>query len=76
MKCVSKMDEEWLINTQYYSHNAKNDCILEERRKGIEIVEKSIFLLQGGTYGVIVTVIGNRHNDASSNPGQGCLYFT
>ena len=25
--------------------------------------------------GEIVTVIANRHNDPSSNPGRGCLYF-
>ena len=25
--------------------------------------------------GVMVTVIGNEHNDLSSNPGQGCFAF-
>ena len=30
----------------------------------------------GGTHGLMVISIGNRHDDPSSNPGRGCLCFT
>ena len=26
--------------------------------------------------GVMITILGNGHNDPSSNPGQGCIDFT
>ena len=29
-----------------------------------------------GTHGVMVIITGNRHDDTSSNPGQGFLHFT
>ena len=29
----------------------------------------------GGAHGIMVTVVGNGHNDPSSNPGQGSLHF-
>ena len=29
-----------------------------------------------GACGRMVTVVGNWYGDSSSNPGQGCLYFT
>ena len=29
-----------------------------------------------GVCGVMIIVIGNRHDDPSSNPRQGCLHFT
>ena len=35
-----------------------------------------IYVYNGGAYVVKVIVVGNEHNDLSSNPGQGCLHFT
>ena len=29
----------------------------------------------GGARSVIVTVVGKRHGDSSSNPERGCLHF-
>ena len=29
-----------------------------------------------GSHAVMVIIIGNEHNDSSSNPGRGCLHFT
>ena len=29
--------------------------------------------LYTGTHGVMLTVVGRRHGDLSSNPGQGCI---
>ena len=33
-------------------------------------------VIYGGTYAVIVIIIGNELDDPSSNPGKGCLQFT
>ena len=32
--------------------------------------------LLGGTCGVLVIIVGNEHDDMSSNPGQDWLHFT
>ena len=32
--------------------------------------------LKGGARGVMVTVVGNGHDDTSSNPGRDWLHFT
>ena len=32
--------------------------------------------MQGGAHGVMVSVVGNGHGDASSNPGRDWLHFT
>ena len=29
----------------------------------------------GGTFSVMVTMVGNGHSEPSSNPGQVCLHF-
>ena len=33
-------------------------------------------IIYGGAHGVMVIVIGNGHDDTSSNPGQDWLHFT
>ena len=32
--------------------------------------------IHGGACGVMVTVVGNGHDNLNSNPGLGCLHFT
>ena len=35
-----------------------------------------IYKMFRGVSDVMLTVVGNGYSDPSSNPGQGCLYFT
>ena len=35
-----------------------------------------MYLFNGGAHGVIVIVVGNGHDDTSSNSGQDWLHFT
>ena len=35
-----------------------------------------IWLVLGGAHGVMVIVVGNEHDDTSSNPGRYWLHFT
>ena len=40
------------------------------------VPQLNLIILMGGARGVMVIVIGNGHDDTSSNPGRDWLHFT
>ena len=44
--------------------------------KVLSIRHRSYVNINGGANGVMVNVVGNGHDDTSSNPGQDWLHFT
>ena len=35
-----------------------------------------IYIYKGDTHGIMISVIGNKHGNSSSDPECGCLHFT
>ena len=48
----------------------------KEERKHVFVFTHNITNKRGGARGVMVIVVGIRHDDTSSNPGRDWLHFT
>ena len=65
------------VEESAYDYTTILILVLLLRKESLFLIGISYYvhLNYGGTHGVMVTIIGNEHNNLSSKPGQSCLHF-